>query len=75
MSRITPEEGRAYLERWRLAREAEALGLRRTPLRVKFEQLAALVASRQLFRPDPERDRQAREVRERWLRLRRALGD
>ena len=23
MSRITPEEGRAWLERWKLAREAE----------------------------------------------------
>jgi hypothetical protein len=74
MSRITPEEGHAWLERWRLASEAETAELRRTPLRIKFEQLAALVASRHLFHPDPDRERQAQEVRERWLRLRRALG-
>ena len=74
MSRMTPEEGHAWLERWRLAREAQTAELRRTPLRTKFEQLAALVASRWLFGPDPDRERQVREVRERWVQLRRALG-
>ena len=74
MSRITPEEGQAWLERWRLVSEGEIAELRRTPLRTKFEQLAALMASRQLFDPDPDRERQVREVRERWLQLRRALG-
>ena len=71
---MTPEEGHAYLERWRLVREAETAELRQTPLRTKFEQLAALMASKQLLGPDPDRERQVQEVRERWLQLRRVLG-
>jgi hypothetical protein len=43
-------------------------------METKFQQLAALMASRLLFGPEPDREAQVHEVRDRWPRLRRALG-
>jgi hypothetical protein len=74
MSDLTPEQAQAYLNRWNLVREVEATELRRTPIETKLRQLAALMESRDLFGPEPDRENQIREVRERWARLRRALG-
>ncbi len=45
MPPISPEEARAFRERWRLVAEAEREELRRTPLEVKAAQLASLMAS------------------------------
>ena len=74
MAAITPEEARAYFRRWELVREAEARELRRTPMETKLQQLAALMASRHVFGPEPNREADTRVVRERWARLRRALS-
>lgn len=74
MARITPNEARSFLERWALMSEAELLQLRRTPPETKLRQLAALMASRHLFGPEPDREEGVRVVRERWARLRQALG-
>jgi len=74
MAAMTPEEARAYFERWGLVRDVEAAELRRATIETKFQQLAALMASRHLFGPEPDRAMQVREVRDRWARLRRALG-
>jgi len=74
MSAITREQAEAYLKRWELVRDAEAAELRRTSKATRFRQLAALVASRHLFGPEPDREAQVQEVRERWARLRQALG-
>ncbi len=74
MSAITPEQARAYLERWELVREAEAVELQRTPMAMKFRQLVALMASRDAFGEDPQREREIEAVRERWAGLRKALG-
>lgn len=74
MADLTPEQARAYLNRWDLVREVEASELRRTPMETKLKQLAALMASRHLFGPEPDRETQVREVRDRWARLRQALG-
>jgi hypothetical protein len=74
MSKITPEEARAYLARWPQLRDVEARELQRTPMETKFRQLAALVAARDILGPEPDRDAQARDVRDRWARLRRALS-
>jgi hypothetical protein len=71
---ITPEEARAYFRRWELVRDVEARELRRTPMETKLQQLAALMASRHVFGPEPDREAQIRVVRERWARLRRALS-
>jgi hypothetical protein len=75
MNAITPEEARAYFKRWELVRDVEAAELRRATMETKFQQLAALMASRHLFGPEPDREAQVCEVRDRWARLRRALGD
>jgi hypothetical protein len=74
MSAVTPEEARAYFKRWELIRDVEAAELRRATMETKFQQLAALMASRHLFGPEPDREAQVHEVRDRWTRLRRALG-
>ena len=74
MAAVTPEEARAYFKRWELVRDVEARELRRTPMETKLQQLAALMASRQVFGPEPDREAQIRVVRERWARLRRALS-
>jgi hypothetical protein len=74
MAAITPEEARAYFRRWELVRDVEASELRRTPMETKLRQLAALMASRHVFGPEPDREAETRVVRERWARLRRALS-
>jgi hypothetical protein len=74
MSGMTPEQAKAYLERWKLVREAEAVELQRTPMAVKFRQLAALMASRDVFGDEPQREQDIEAVRERWARLKKALG-
>jgi hypothetical protein len=74
MDPMTPEEARAYFKRWELVREAEAAELRRASIETKLRQLAALMASRHLFGPEPDREAQVQEVRDRWARLRRTLG-
>lgn len=74
MSKMTREQARSYASRWALVRDAEATELRLTPMETKFKQLAALMASRDAFGPDPHRDEQIREVRERWALLRQALS-
>jgi hypothetical protein len=74
MDAMTPEEARAYFKRWELVRDVEAAELRRATMETKLQQLAALMASRHLFGPEPDREAQVHEVRDRWTRLRRALG-
>ncbi len=73
MSALTPEQARAYLARWEMVREAEAAELLRTPMETKLRQLNALMASRNMF-VDPQRRQEVERVRERWARLRAALG-
>ena len=43
-------------------------------METKLQQLAALMASRHVFGPEPDREAETRVVRERWVRLRRALS-
>ncbi|HUY84837.1 MAG TPA: hypothetical protein VMU86_09680 [Steroidobacteraceae bacterium] len=71
---ITPDEAAEYRERWRLLDEIEIINLRRTSPQTKALQLSALMASRHLFRDDPQRDDELRLVRERWALIARALG-
>jgi hypothetical protein len=74
MQKVTAEEARAYLARWELVWDVEVTELRRTSMETKLTQLAALVAARDLFGPEPDREAQIRDVRERWARLRQALS-
>lgn len=74
MDKMTSEQALAYMARWQDVQDAEVAELQRTSIETKFAQLAALMASRDVFGPEPDRDTQVREVRERWARLRQALG-
>jgi hypothetical protein len=74
MGTVSNEDAQAYLARWQLVREMELAELRRTSMDMKLCQLAALMASRGLFDAHPERELQSQQVRERWARLRQALG-
>jgi hypothetical protein len=74
MAEITPDQARSYFSRWDLVREMETKELQRTSVETKLQQLAALMVSGHLFAPDPNRETQTDQVRERWVRLRKALG-
>ena len=74
MSSITPDDALRYLERRKLVEEREITELRNTPIEVKARQVGVLMASRDLFREDPDRERGVREVRARWVRIRKALA-
>ena len=74
MSKITPEQARAYLKRFELLEEVQSAELARATVQSRFQQLAALMSSRHAFGSEPERERDLEVVRERWARLRRALG-
>lgn len=74
MARITPDEARAYLRRFDLLEEIQEAEIRRASVQSRFQQLAALMSSRQVFGPEPHRERDLEIVRERWARLRRAAG-
>jgi hypothetical protein len=73
MATITPDEAHAYAARWAVVEEFELEELRRTPIETKLQQLTTLMAARDLFAADPEREKGVLEVRERWARLRQLL--
>jgi hypothetical protein len=75
MPLITPEEARAYRERWTAVAAFEREELRLTPMETKLSQLAALMASRHVFADDPQRAQGVLDVRERWAKLRLSLND
>jgi hypothetical protein len=74
MADITPEQARAYLERFALLEEMQAAELRRASVQSRFKQLSALMSSRHAFGAEADRERDLALVRERWARLRQALG-
>jgi hypothetical protein len=74
MAAITPEQAREYLNRWKLVRRKELDELRATSMETKLRQLSVLIASRGLFRDDPERESQADQLRDRRARIRKALS-
>lgn len=76
MTALSPEQAREYSRRWREAGLREDEELREASPDLKLRQLAALVASRDLFPADPLREQDASVTRERWQKLRLApAGD
>ena len=72
--RLTKTEARRYRGRWEAVNAAERQELRSTPIRLKFLQLAALMASaKELGWVGPLAAEES-EVRIRWSRLRKTLG-
>jgi hypothetical protein len=70
---ITKQQALAYLERWKIVREREARGQRVTTMDERAQQLSVLMASRFLFKHDPNRERLVDEVRQRWMRIHQIL--
>ena len=70
---MTRDDGKAFAERWKLINDAEIEELRRTPIEVKFQQLAALMASARTLGWQTTDEAEVNRVRERWCRLRRML--
>ena len=73
MATITHEQAQAFLARWKLVKRTRIQELRETSLEAKVHQLSTLMASRELFCPDPDRELGVESVRERWARIHRAL--
>jgi len=74
MPPLSSDQAREYVRRWRHANCREAEELREAEPELKLRQLAALVASRDLFPADPLREQDAQAIRERWKKLRFALA-
>ncbi len=73
MTSITPEQARAYLNRWKRVREAEAGEFCASSMETRMRRLSVLVGSSSLFAKDPNRERGVAEVRGRWAIIRKAL--
>jgi hypothetical protein len=73
MAALTAQDALAYLDRWKLVQDEQAAQQQRDSMVVKLQQLAALMASREIFGTDPDRDREVLQVRERWARVRQAF--
>jgi hypothetical protein len=71
---MSPDQAREYSRRWTQVGLQEAAELRTTSPELKLQQLAALLASRNLFPADPLREQEKRATRERWQKLRLALA-
>lgn len=73
MSATTPAEIREHLKGLALANEFEIEELRKAPVELKLRQLWTLMTGAELLTDGARREIEVREVRERWLRLYRAL--
>ncbi len=74
MASITPEQALAYLKRFELLAEVQAAELRHASVESRFKQLSALMSSRDVFGVETDREQDVSVARERWARLRQALG-
>ena len=73
MTTITSEQAQAFLARWTLIKQARIQEQQETSLETRVRQLSTLMASRDLFCPDPDRELGVEDVRQRWARIHRAL--
>jgi hypothetical protein len=74
MSRVSPQDALAFAQRWKLVRDMAATERQSTPIEIRFRQLSALMASRDLFGAEPDRAASAAAVRDRWSRLRQVAN-
>jgi hypothetical protein len=74
MAQLTPDQARAYLSRCQQVREVEKVELRQATVETRLQQHAALMASRELFGVDPDREAQVSEVRQRWADLKKVVS-
>jgi hypothetical protein len=72
---ITSAEARGFRRRWKTVNAAEREELINTPVMHKLLQLAALMASVKPMGWSEALAAEEAEVRDRWSRLRKALGE
>jgi hypothetical protein len=60
---ISAADARAYLDRWTSVNEMEVMELRNTSMETKLRQLTSLMASREAFGTDPDREHSMETVR------------
>jgi hypothetical protein len=72
--RMTPAEARAWKDRWKLVNEHEKEELRQTPIEIKLQQFNTLLALAHRLGWTETLAKEEAEVRERWMRLRKAYG-
>ena len=72
---ISAADALAYQTRWKSVNQMEIAELRNTSMEMKLRQLASLMASREMFGIDPQRERATEQIRERWVQLRQALSE
>jgi hypothetical protein len=70
---MTKQEAEWWQARWRAVEEAEREELRATPLEVKLQQLAGLMAAARDLGWTEALAEEAVEVRERWRKIRKAF--
>ncbi len=73
MDRLDPASVAAWLDRWTVVRRQEIRESRATPTEVRFHQLAALFASRDLFPPEARAEQECAALRRRWILIRAAI--
>ena len=67
---MTKEEALEFKQRWQFVNDFIAKEIRSTQPEVRFQQLRTMIATaHRLRQPDPVRDSEAAEVRERWRLL------
>ena len=74
MSALIPEQAQEYSRRWQQAHHQETRELRQASLDLKLRQLASLMASREYFPADTQREQAVAAIRERWLKLRHSCA-
>lgn len=71
---LTKADARAFRERWRLVNAREEEELRSTSMEVKLQQFNTLLRWAHEFGWEEALKEGEAEVRERWIRLRKAYG-
>ena len=68
---ITKSEAKAFRTRWEIVNDAEIEELRKTSVSEKFSQLVALMSSVEKIGWAKSMASEEKEVRDRWIRLRK----
>ncbi|MEK6259381.1 MAG: hypothetical protein AABP62_12260 [Planctomycetota bacterium] len=71
---LNAEQVRAWKAGQDAANRREIEELRKTPTRIKLQQLAAMMCSDDLFRSPVDREAEVLIARQRWLKVYRAYG-
>lgn len=75
MIKISKKKAEFYAKRWEALRQVQMKELRSSSMTQKFRQLCVLMDSRSLFGKKAGGDRGVKQVRQHWVKLRKAMSD